>query len=132
MNTNLVVADMSRTDKTICLAVTPSLKSFGIPGRPRMFEVKSRLKTVNEERRRIIGGHIHDTTLDAFDQLTDRQPILSGQLHHLRFCITEPGLIKNVLGSFIRQPFDKRQMQKGSTPGNQVYSSYISKFQFVA
>ncbi len=56
MNTNLVVADMSRTDKTICLAVTPSLKSFGIPGRPRMFEVKSRLRTVNEERRRAIKG----------------------------------------------------------------------------
>ena len=40
MNTNLVVADESRTDKTICLAVTPTLKSFGIPGRPRLFEVK--------------------------------------------------------------------------------------------
>ena len=42
MNTNLVVADESRTDKTICLAVTPSLKSFGIPGRARLFEVKER------------------------------------------------------------------------------------------
>ena len=37
LNTNLVVADESRTDKTICLAVTPSLKAYGIPGRPRLF-----------------------------------------------------------------------------------------------
>ena len=39
MTTNLVVADESRTEKTICLAVSPSLKSFGISGRPRLFEV---------------------------------------------------------------------------------------------
>ena len=39
LTTNLVVADMSRTEKTICLAVTPSLKAYGIPGRARLFEV---------------------------------------------------------------------------------------------
>lgn len=39
MTTNLVVADTSRTEKTICLAVSPSLKAYGIPGRPRLFEV---------------------------------------------------------------------------------------------
>ena len=39
MNTNLVVADGSRTEKTICLAVSPSLKEYGIPGRARLFEV---------------------------------------------------------------------------------------------
>ena len=50
LTTNLVVADNSRTDKTICLAVSPSLKSFGIPGRPRLFEVKQRVKEVNAER----------------------------------------------------------------------------------
>lgn len=44
MDTNLVVADESRTDKTICLAVTPSLKSYGISGRGRLFEVKQRVK----------------------------------------------------------------------------------------
>ena len=37
LTTNLVVADQSRTEKTICLAVSPSLKAFGIPGRPRLF-----------------------------------------------------------------------------------------------
>ncbi len=51
LNTNLVVADESRTDKTICLAVTPSMKSFGIPGRCRLFEVKQKIKEVNAERR---------------------------------------------------------------------------------
>ena len=51
MTTNLVVADESRTDKTICLAVSPSLKSYGIPGRPRLFEAVQKLKEVNALRR---------------------------------------------------------------------------------
>ncbi len=42
--TNLVVADPSRTEKTICLAVSPSLKAYGIPGRARLFEVEQKLK----------------------------------------------------------------------------------------
>ena len=51
LNTNLVVADSSRTNKTICLAVSPALKSFGIPGRPRLFEVEQAVKKLNEQRR---------------------------------------------------------------------------------
>ena len=51
MDTNLVVADESRTDKTICLAVTPSLKSCGIPGRARLFEVRHRVREANAKRR---------------------------------------------------------------------------------
>lgn len=51
MTTNLVVADESRTEKTICLAVTPSLKSYGIPGRPRLFEVVQKVKETNNKRR---------------------------------------------------------------------------------
>ena len=51
MTTNLVVADNSRTEKTICLAVSPSLKSYGVPGRPRLFEVIGIVKGINEERR---------------------------------------------------------------------------------
>ena len=47
LDTNLVVADESRTDKTICLAVTPSLKSYGIPGRARLFEVRQKVKNAN-------------------------------------------------------------------------------------
>lgn len=51
LDTNLVVADESRTDKTICLAVTPPLKAYGISGRSRLFEVKQRIKEANEGRR---------------------------------------------------------------------------------
>ena len=50
LDTNLVVADNSRTEKTICLAVSPSLKSFGIGGRPRLFEVIQKVKEINAER----------------------------------------------------------------------------------
>lgn len=57
LTTNLVVADRSRTEKTICLAVSPSLKAFGIPGRPRLFEVVQRMQAVNAERlKRAPGG----------------------------------------------------------------------------
>lgn len=52
LTTNLVVADASRTEKTICLAVTPSLKSYGISGRARLFELVQRVREVNEERLR--------------------------------------------------------------------------------
>lgn len=55
--TNLVVADRSRTEKTICLAVSPSLKAYGIPGRARLFEVEQRIREVNAERRRKAYGH---------------------------------------------------------------------------
>ena len=67
MTTNLVVADPSRTDKTICLAVSPSLKSFGIPGRPRLFEVVQKIGQVNALRKnsapgRAFTGKSHDYT----------------------------------------------------------------------
>ncbi len=51
LTTNLVVADTSRTEKTICLAVSPALKAYGIRGRARLFEVVQRVKEVNAERR---------------------------------------------------------------------------------
>ena len=51
LDTNLVVADERRTDKTICLAVTPSLKSYGISGRGRLFEVRQRVREANIGRR---------------------------------------------------------------------------------
>ena len=50
LDVNLVVADESRTDKTICLAVSPALKAYGIPGRARLFEAKQRIREVNRER----------------------------------------------------------------------------------
>ena len=57
LTTNLVVADVSRTEKTICLAVSPSLKSYGIPGRARLFEVIQCLRDVNGRRRDWLGRH---------------------------------------------------------------------------
>ncbi len=57
LTTNLVVADASRTEKTICLAVTPSLKAYGISGRSRLFEVVQKVGEVNAERRRKAPGH---------------------------------------------------------------------------
>ena len=56
MNTNLVVADASRTEKTICLAVSPSLKSYGISGRARLFEAVQKIKEANALRQRTAPG----------------------------------------------------------------------------
>ena len=53
LTTRLVVADDSRTDKTICLAVSPALKAYGIPGRPRLFEVKQQITRLKRENPRL-------------------------------------------------------------------------------
>lgn len=71
LTTNLVVADLRRTEKTICLAVTPSLKAWGISGRARLFEVVQRVKEVNYRRQRsapgrqFTGSSSNDTELKA-------------------------------------------------------------------
>lgn len=66
LSTHLVVADQSRTDKTICLAVSPSLKAYGLPGRARLFEVKAKLKEVNAARRAAApGGVLRGESYDA-------------------------------------------------------------------
>ena len=75
LTTNLVVADVSRTEKTICLAVTPSLKAYGISGRARLFEVVQRLQEVNKERQfhapqyRFTGKSTSATELAAHPEL---------------------------------------------------------------
>lgn len=56
MTTNLVVADSARTEKTICLAVSPSLKAYGLPGRARLFEVIQKITEINSQRRRFAPG----------------------------------------------------------------------------
>lgn len=56
LTTNLVVADPSRTEKTICLAVSPSLKAYGIPGRARLFEVIEQVRRANAKRRSLAPG----------------------------------------------------------------------------
>lgn len=71
LTTNLVVADVSRTEKTICLAVSPSLKAYGIGGRARLFEVVQRMREVNYERqskspqRKLTGKSYNDLDLKA-------------------------------------------------------------------
>ncbi len=76
LKTNLVVADASRTEKTICLAVSPSLKAVGVPGRPRLFEVVQKVKEANAIRKnnapghRFTGSSYHDTELKESPELS--------------------------------------------------------------
>ncbi len=76
LDTNLVVADESRTDKTICLAVTPSLKSYGISGRGRLFEVRQRVKEVNAGRRVDAPGRRLEGSSPFFSEL-NKNPSLA-------------------------------------------------------
>ena len=75
LTTNLVVADQSRTEKTICLAVSPSLKTYGISGRARLFEVTQRLAQVNAMRqfrapgKKLAGSSWDDTLLKSRNDL---------------------------------------------------------------
>ena len=69
LDTNLVVADEGRTDKTICLAVTPSLKSYGISGRERLFEVKQRVRKANAARQHNIFGRKQEGASYFFSEL---------------------------------------------------------------
>jgi len=66
--THLVVADKSRTEKTICLAVSPSLKAYGIPGRARLFEVVQKVKESNAKRQ--LMAPLHTFTDSSFDDAT--------------------------------------------------------------
>ena len=88
LTTNLVVADASRTEKTICLAVSPSLKSYGIPGRARLFEVVSRVRQVNRERqrrapgRKLVGESSDYTYLQAHPEVAVGFEIAPPQMSH--------------------------------------------------
>ena len=84
LTTNLVVADKSRTEKTICLAVTPSLKAYGIPSRARLFEVIQKVKEINSERR--LYAPNHKFSKKSFDDIElKKYPWLE-----LDFIIAEP------------------------------------------
>ena len=76
LTTNLVVADASRTEKTICLAVSPSLKAWGVPGRPRLFEVVQKVGEVNALRKmKAPGREFRGKSWDAVE--LDRDPSLA-------------------------------------------------------
>lgn len=64
LTTNLLVADESRTEKTICLAVSPSLKSFGVPSRPRLFEAIAATRAANAKRRELVGVPLSGKSTD--------------------------------------------------------------------
>lgn len=105
LNANLVVADASRTDKTICLAVSPALKKFGVPGRPRLYQVYQRVREVNMERAK------HAT----FHHLSSHSSIYRGKL------LKSPNL---KLGFRIAKPRMKYYMQV-SAGIYEIYLRYI-------
>ena len=88
LTTNLVVADASRTQKTICLAVSPSMKAHGLGGRPRLFEVVQRMSEVNAERlcahglRRFEGKSVSDVELKAHPELMIDYLIATPRMAH--------------------------------------------------
>lgn len=105
LDTNLVVADESRTDKTICLAVTPSLKSYGISGRSRLFEAKQRVKEANAGRQHDAPGHR-----------------LEGSSHFHSELLSNPGLAID----FIIAPPRMAYYMEYSTRIYNVYLKYIA------
>ncbi|CDA79328.1 putative uncharacterized protein [Clostridium sp. CAG:242] len=88
MTTNLVVADASRTEKTICLAVSPSLKAYGIPGRARLFEVIQKVQEANEKRKakspnqQFTGSSCDDKELKSHPELAIDYHIAPPQMAH--------------------------------------------------
>ena len=105
MTTNLVVADASRTEKTICLAVSPSLKSYGIPGRPRLFEVIQAVRKINNERRK---------------NAPDKR--FTGKSSDYRELIKNPGLELD----YIIAPPQMAYYMKYSTQIYNIYLKYVS------
>lgn len=94
MATNLVVADLSRTEKTICLAVTPSLKAYGIPGRARLFEVIQKVRQINRDRQRqapqgkLTGKSHFDNELKADSSLAVDYIVAPPRMAHYMECST--------------------------------------------
>lgn len=84
LTTNLVVADASRTDKTICLAISPSLKSYGLPGRARLFEVNQKVREINALRR------AHTTFGTFLGKSSDQTALLQNPNLELDFIIAPP------------------------------------------
>ena len=105
LGTNLVVADESRTEKTICLAVSPSLKAYGVPGRPRLFEVYEKLREVNA-RRRNLAPNGKFTGKSQFRYFLDACPHMA-----VDFIIAKPRMA---------------QYMKVSTEIYQIYLKYIA------
>lgn len=116
LSTNLVVADASRTKKTICLAVSPSLKAYGISGRARLFEVVQRVKEINQERlaTAIKGGYLR--------RGDDGKYHFSGSSFDAAALAADPSLEL----AYIIAPPRMRLYEEISTKINSIYMKYIS------
>lgn len=80
LTTNLVVADNSRTEKTICLAVSPTLKSYGIKGRPRLFEVVQKIREINALKLNKIPGRVFSGSSYDYNELKSLPNISVGYI----------------------------------------------------
>ncbi len=86
----LVVADPTRTSKTICLAVSPALKSLGVSGRPRLFEVEARVKAINAQRRAALKGKPFSGKTESFKEYA------SDPTKELSFVIAPPQMAQYI------------------------------------
>ena len=116
LSTNLVVADATRTEKTICLAVTPSLKAYGIAGRARLFEVVQRVKEINAERLR------NAIRLGKAVRGPDGKYGFSGKSADARELAADPSLQLD----YIVAPPRMRLYEQVSTKVFSIYMKYIS------
>ena len=115
LTTNLVVADASRTEKTICLAVSPSLKSYGIPGRARLFEVVQRVKEVNN-------GRLRDAIRNKTAVYKDGVPSLAAASYDATALATDPSLEV----SYLVAPPRMAYYEKVSRQIYGIYLKYIA------
>lgn len=115
LTTNLVVADSSRTEKTICLAVSPSLKAYGIPGRARLFEVVQKVKEVNAKR-------LSDAIQQGYVQRTDGRYTFSSSSFDSIALANDPALEVSYITATPRMKF----YMDYSTRIYNIYLKYIS------
>ena len=115
LTTNLVVADASRTEKTICLAVSPSLKSYGIPGRARLFEVVQRVKEVNN-------GRLRDAIRNKTAVYKDGVPSLAAASYDATALAADPSLEV----SYLLAPPRMAYYEKISRQIYGIYLKYIA------
>ncbi len=120
LTTNLVVADQSRTDKTICLAVSPALKVCGIPGRPRLFEVMQKVRQFNAQRQRLVPGH-------RFSGKSASAPELAANPSLELDCIVAvPRMARYIEVS--SQIYDKKQLAEDQAMEQLTFKEYIDPF----
>lgn len=96
LTTNLVVADESRTEKTICLAVSPALKAYGIPGRPRLFEVIQAVKQVNATRLADLRRTTHNPKAEFTASSFDAETLASDLWMKLSYITAPPRMARYV------------------------------------